>query len=213
MSEFKTVIGEAESVTVIERSKFICSVKGIETEEEAKEFINSVRKKYPLANHYCYAYIADEKGLVQKFSDDGEPHGTAGMPILNVLKTRGLFKTVAVVTRYFGGIKLGTGGLSRAYGGACGLALDNAEICELSEAEFFTLTLNYGGYEKVASMLSGAVVSTEFGEGVKVKIAVKPLKGGEKSLITKISDSLCGEVKIAADGTGYFAFESDKRFR
>ena len=211
MSGFKTVAGEAESVSVIERSKFICLIKGIETESDAKDFILSARKKYPLANHYCYAYIADEKGLNQKFSDDGEPHGTAGMPILTVLKSRAIYKTVAVVVRYFGGIKLGTGGLSRAYGGAVSSALDGADIREFSDAEFYTLSLNYGGYEKISSALIGAVVSTEYGESVKVKIAVKP--SGGQNLIAKISELLGSEVKIVSEGKGYFAFSQGENLR
>ena len=102
MNSFKTVKGIAEEVTVVQRSKFICTVKGVESEEDAKAFIAEIRKKHSLATHNCYAYIADEKGLIQKFSDDGEPQGTAGMPILNVLKSQSLYKTAAVVTRYFG---------------------------------------------------------------------------------------------------------------
>ena len=204
MNGYKTVVKETESVTVIDRSKFICAVKGIETEAQAKEFIGYVRKKYPLATHYCYAYIADDAGRNRKFSDDGEPHGTAGMPILNVLISRGVYKTVAVVVRYFGGIKLGTGGLSRAYGGAVSSALDGADIREFSDAEFYTLSLSYGGYEKISSALTGAVVSTEYGESVKVKIAVKP--SGGQNLIAKISELLGSEVKIVSEGKGYFAF-------
>lgn len=206
MSGFKTVAGEAESVTVIERSKFICMIKGIETEAEAREYVDFARKKYPLANHYCYAYVADEKGVCRKFSDDGEPHGTAGMPILTALTGRGLCKTVAVVVRYFGGIKLGTGGLSRAYGGACLSAIENAEIRNISEAEFYSLALSYAGYEKIAALISGGVVSTEFGEGVNLKIAVKPTVDGGKSLIDKISDILGSDVKITFEEKGYFAF-------
>ena len=206
MSGFRTVAGEAESVTVIERSKFICMIKGIETEAEAREYVDFARKKYPLATHYCYAYVADEKGVCRKFSDDGEPHGTAGMPILTALTGRGLCKIVAVVVRYFGGIKLGTGGLSRAYGGACLSAIENADMRDISEAEFYSLNLSYAGYEKIAALISGGVVSTEFGEGVKVKIAVKPTADGEKSLIDKISDTLGSDVKIAFEEKGYFAF-------
>lgn len=206
MSGFRTVAGEAESVTVIERSKFICMIKGIETEAEAREYVDFARKKHPLANHYCYAYVADEKGVCRKFSDDGEPHGTAGMPILTALTGRGLCKTVAVVVRYFGGIKLGTGGLSRAYGGACLSAIENAEIRDISEAEFYSLALSYAGYEKIAALISGGVVSTEFGEGVNLKIAVKPTVDGGKSLIDKISDILGSDVKITFEEKGYFAF-------
>lgn len=206
MSGFRTVAGEAESVTVIERSKFICMIKGIETETEAREYVDFARKKYPLANHYCYAYVADEKGVCRKFSDDGEPHGTAGMPILTALTGRGLCKIVAVVVRYFGGIKLGTGGLSRAYGGACLSAIENAEIRDVSEAEFYSLALSYAGYEKIAALISDGVVFTEFGEGVKVKIAVRPTADGEKSIIDKISDTLGSDVKITFEEKGYFAF-------
>ena len=204
MNGYKTVVKETESVTVIDRSKFICAVKGIETEAQAKEFIGYVRKKYPLATHYCYAYIADDAGRNRKFSDDGEPHGTAGMPILNVLISRGVYKTVAVVVRYFGGIKLGTGGLSRAYGGACSSALDKADVKEFTDAEFYILTLPYGGYEKIVPLICGNVVSTEFGEGVTVRIAVKSADGGK--ILSKISETLGKDVVIVADGAGYFAF-------
>ena len=210
MSEFNTVVGEAESVTVIERSKFICIIKGIETEAEARAFVESARKRYPLANHYCYAYIADEKGLCRKFSDDGEPHGTAGMPILTALINRSLCKIVAVVIRYFGGIKLGTGGLSRAYGGACLSAIEKAKVSTFSEAEFYTLSLSYAGYEKIAAIINGLTVSTEFGEGVKVKIAIKPTSGGEKSVINKISDLLGNDLTVTFDGSGYFSFLQGK---
>ena len=89
--EFCTVKGEKENLIVIERSKFICNIKGVENEEEAKEFIDLIRKKHSLATHNCYAYIADDKGLVQKFSDDGEPQGTAGLPMLEVLKNKRIF--------------------------------------------------------------------------------------------------------------------------
>ena len=206
MSGYKTVTRETEYTLVVERSKFICLIKGIETEADAKEFISAARIKYPMATHYCYAYIADEKGLNQKFSDDGEPHGTAGLPILNVLKNRGAYKTVAVVVRYFGGVKLGTGGLSRAYGGVCSSALDAADIKEFSEAEFYTLTLTYSGYKKIEPVIGGGIVSTEFGEVVKVKIAINPTISGETCKVKKISDILGKDVQISDDGKGFFAF-------
>ena len=129
--QYFTIDGLTENTTVIERSKFICALKGIENEEQAKEFIASVKKQHSLANHNCYAYIADEKGLIQKFSDDGEPQGTAGMPMLEILRAKGLYKTVAVVTRYFGGVKLGTGGLVRAYSGAVSDCAEKAKILRL----------------------------------------------------------------------------------
>ena len=206
MSEFKTVAGETEAISVIERSKFICLLKGVNDEEDAKSFIDAVRKKYPLANQYCYAYIADEKGLNQKFSDDGEPHGTAGLPILNAIKGKGLFKTVAVVVRYFGGIKLGTGGLSRAYGGTAIAAIDKAEFVTLTEAEFYIFSLTYAQYKKILPIMGGAVVFTEYGEGVKIKIAAK--KGEKDAIFTKISETLGTNSSAEYGGEGYFEFKT-----
>ena len=115
----------AESEIVIEKSRFICSVSPVNGEEDAKNFVSEVKAKHKTATHNCYAFIADENGLSIKFSDDGEPQGTAGMPMLEVLKNKKLFKVATVVTRYFGGIKLGAGGLTRAYTKACAGVLDN----------------------------------------------------------------------------------------
>ena len=209
MSGFKTVAGETEALSVIERSKFIGLIKGIDSEEDAKNFIDAAKKKYPLANHYCYAYIADEKGLNQKFSDDGEPHGTAGLPILNAIKGRGLYKTVVVVVRYFGGIKLGTGGLSRAYGGTATAAIEKADVKSLTEAEFFTLTLDYGQYKKISPLISGATVKVEYDEDVKVKIATE--KGCKEALFGKISETLGANIPVISEGEGVFEFKDKQR--
>ena len=205
MSAFKKVVGAAEAVSVIERSKFIGLIKGVKDEEDAKNFIDAAKKKYPLATHYCYAYVADEKGLNQKFSDDGEPHGTAGLPILNAIKGRELFKTAIVVVRYFGGIKLGTGGLSRAYGGAATDVIGKAEIKTLTEAEFFVLTLDYGQYKKISPLIAGATVLTEYDKDVKVKIATE--RGGAEQFFNKISEVLGSEVSVISDGQGFFEFK------
>ena len=208
MSRFKTVAGETEVVSVIERSKFICLIKGVDGEEDAKSFIDVARKKYPLATHYCYAYIADEKGLNQKFSDDGEPHGTAGLPILNAIKGRGLCKTVAVVVRYFGGIKLGTGGLSRAYGGVAAGAIDKADVKTLTEAEFFTLTLSYAQYKKISPFIAGLAISTEYDKDVQVKIATEK---GCDGIFNKLSEILGVEIPATKDGEGFFGFKEKQR--
>lgn len=205
MSAYKTVVGETEAVNVIERSKFICLLRGIESEAEAKSFIDAAKKKYPLASHYCYAYISDEKGLNQKFSDDGEPHGTAGLPILNAIKGKELFKTVAVVVRYFGGVKLGTGGLSRAYAGTATAAIDKATVKTLTEAEFFDFTITYAQYKKVSALIAEIIVNVEYDEDVKVKIAIK--KGGKDSLFNKISEILGVEIPVVFKSEGFFEFK------
>ena len=164
--QFLTIDGLTENTTVIERSKFICAIKGVEKEDQAKEFISAIKKQHSLANHNCYAYIVDEKGLIQKFSDDGEPQGTAGMPMLEVLRAKGLYKTVAIVTRYFGGIKLGTGGLVRAYSGAVSDCLEKAKILNLNLAVIFEVYPDYDGYSKLYKLYSDKIkcIETQFDE-------------------------------------------------
>ena len=205
MNSFKTVKGIAEEVTVVQRSKFICTVKGVESEEDAKAFIAEIRKKHSLATHNCYAYIADEKGLIQKFSDDGEPQGTAGMPILNVLKSQSLYKTAAVVTRYFGGIKLGAGGLTRAYGNAVKQALLNAEIKDMFKACFICVNASYTAYKKISQNIDAfaKTVSVEYGEGVTASFAVKE---EDKDRLLNFIKETAFDVEITEKGGGFFPF-------
>ena len=115
MKNYLTVKQNVQNEIIIEKSRFITSLKRVYGEDDAKAFVQEIKGKYPDATHNCYAYIADEGGFFAKFSDDGEPQGTAGLPMLETLKAKGLKQVAVVVTRYFGGIKLGTGGLARAY--------------------------------------------------------------------------------------------------
>jgi len=204
---YNTVIGETENVIVIERSKFICNVKGVENEEDARTFIDKIKKKHSLANHNCYAYIADDKGLVQKFSDDGEPQGTAGLPMLEVLKNKVMYKTVAVVTRYFGGIKLGTGGLTRAYGGSVSEAINLAKIADMQPSSTYSTIVEYDGYPIILKLLVGdgiKVIDTEFGNSVKVEFALR--FDVEKSFLDRAIDSFNGKIKFEKISEGYFPF-------
>ena len=205
--EFFTVNGETENVVIIERSKFICNIKGIENEEEAKDYVEIIRKRHSLANHCCYAYIADDKGLIQKFSDAGEPQGTAGLPMLEVLKNKKIFKAVAVVTRYFGGIKLGTGGLTRAYGGSVSDCLSKAKIGKMVMSNLLGVSPDYEGYSRLLKVLSDEnvlVVSTEFENLVNVKIAVKSNYISEFK--NKILNAFNGKIEINDLGCSYFDF-------
>lgn len=204
--QFLTIDGLTENTTVIERSKFICAIKGVENEDQAKEFISAIKKQHSLANHNCYAYVADEKGLIQKFSDDGEPQGTAGMPMLEVLRAKGLYKTVAVVTRYFGGIKLGTGGLVRAYSGAVSDCLEKAKILNLNLAVIFEVYPDYDGYSKLYKLYSDKIkcIETQFGEKITVKIAV--IKDRAKDFINKINDAFSGKIDYKEIGEEFFPF-------
>ncbi len=205
--EFFTVNGEKENTNVIERSKFICNIKGVENEEDAKKFIESIRKRHSLATHNCYAYIADDKGLVQKFSDDGEPQGTAGLPMLEVLKNRRMFRTVAVVTRYFGGIKLGTGGLTRAYGGAVVDCLDVAKISKMCESILVSISPDYEGYSRLLKLLNDqniTVLNTDFNNVVDVKIAIK--SDYFEVFNKRLLDAFNGKIDIKELGSGYYDF-------
>ncbi len=196
-----------ENLIVIERSKFICSMKGIKNEDDARAFIDKIRKKHSLATHNCYAYIADDKGLVQKFSDDGEPQGTAGFPMLEVLKNRGIYKTVAVVTRYFGGVKLGTGGLARAYSGSVSECLNKAKIIEMCSSVVFSLAPDYEMYSKLSKHLLGddiKVLNTEFSDGVKVEVIVK--KQSADQFAEKILNIFNGKLLANKVGEGYYPF-------
>ena len=202
-----TVIGSAENTTVIERSKFICSICGVEDEAGAKQFIEKIKKTHSLATHNCYAYIADDKGLIQKFSDDGEPQGTAGLPMLEVLKNKKMYKTVAVVTRYFGGIKLGTGGLTRAYGGAVSDALTVSKIADMQQAVLLEVCTDYEGYSRLTKLLNKdgvAVINTNFDNSVTVRFAVK--MEIKKQFKDKLIDAFNGKLEIQEIAEEYYPF-------
>jgi uncharacterized YigZ family protein len=149
LHQYNTVKGYGENEINIERSRFITYVNRVETEEEAQEFIASIKKKHHDANHNCSAYMIGEQNLIQKANDDGEPSGTAGVPMLEVLKKRDLKDTVVVVTRYFGGIKLGAGGLIRAYGRATSEGLNATGIVERRLMRVMKTKIDYTWLGKV----------------------------------------------------------------
>lgn len=130
LPHYLTVKGDGMHEIVIQKSRFIAHINRVETEEEAQQFIASIKKKHYGATHNCSAYMIGENDQIQKANDDGEPSGTAGVPILEVIKKKGLKDTAVVVTRYFGGIKLGAGGLIRAYGKAASEGIDTTGIVE-----------------------------------------------------------------------------------
>ncbi|UTE77333.1 YigZ family protein [Rossellomorea sp. KS-H15a] len=149
LHQYNTVKGFGENEINIERSRFITYVNRVETEEEAQEFIASIKKKHHDANHNCSAYMIGEQNMIQKANDDGEPSGTAGVPMLEVLKKRDLKDTVVVVTRYFGGIKLGAGGLIRAYGRATSEGLNATGIVERRLMRVMKMKIDYTWLGKV----------------------------------------------------------------
>lgn len=148
--EFKTVHKEGQSLDVIKKSKFIGYVKPIKSVEEAQAYIEMIKKKHWDANHNVPVYVLGDQFQVQKYSDDGEPSGTAGVPILNMLKAENISNVVVVITRYFGGVKLGTGGLIRAYTLSAHSALRQGCVIEMKAYTEMKVALSYtmnGKYE------------------------------------------------------------------
>lgn len=149
MNKFKTIVEKEVNAELVEkRSKFIASLFFVETIEEAEEKIKSVKKKYFDAKHNCSAYIINNSNqIVKKSSDDGEPSGTAGAPMLEILEKQGIGNVLVVVTRYFGGILLGTGGLVRAYSDSLKMALQKATLVNLEHGYEISVSLNYAELE------------------------------------------------------------------
>ncbi|MEI4829931.1 YigZ family protein [Bacillus sp. FJAT-53711] len=155
--QYFTVKEDGEHEIVIQKSRFICHVSRATTEEEAQEFIQKIKKQHWNATHNCSAYLIGERDQIQKANDDGEPSGTAGVPILEVLKKRHLKDTVVVVTRYFGGIKLGAGGLIRAYGKCTSEGLNYVGIVERKLMRVMKTEIDYTLLGKVENELRNSI--------------------------------------------------------
>lgn len=195
----------------IKKSRFIGRIKGISSEEEAKNFIAAVRKEESLATHNCYGYIVLENGGERvRYSDDGEPQGTAGMPILNVLKNKGFYNVVAVVTRYFGGIKLGAGGLVRAYSETCAKACAESKIKRCVFCDEFEIDFSYENYKLFSNFklpLFSRILKVEYGLEVKLNIAVS-VDFSEKFL-ADFEDFFNKRQPISRLSAHYFDFEEE----
>lgn len=176
LKRYKTVLGYGEAEHVIEKSRFIGYVKPIESEEEAIEFIEMIKTRHKNATHNVPVYIFGENSEIQRYSDDGEPAGTAGVPILDMLKKEDIKNTVIVVTRYFGGIKLGTGGLVRAYTSTAKLALNEAKVIEKVLYHTIKIRIDYSWLGKVQNEIlnRGYVIKdTVFDDAVNLYVYVK----------------------------------------
>lgn len=156
LDHYYTVKSTGSDEIVIQKSRFIGHVQRVETEEAALAFIQEIKKKHNSATHNCSAYLIGEQNLIQKAHDDGEPTGTAGVPILEVLKKRGLKDTAIVVTRYFGGVKLGAGGLIRAYSSTTSQAIETTGIVERRLMKMIDVTISYPLLGKVENELRQA---------------------------------------------------------
>ncbi len=172
---YTTIKNEASAEFEERRSLFIGHAKPIKSEDEAAEFIKEKKREFSDATHNVSGYIL-KNGIIARYSDDGEPQGTAGMPVLDTIRKSGVTDACVVVTRYFGGILLGAGGLVRAYGHGAKLALEAAEIITYEQYTVLSIKCNYSDYQKIQPWFykSGAVIdSADFGENVTVILAVK----------------------------------------
>ncbi len=200
----RTVYGRCESEKIIEKSRFLTYSAHVESEEEARAFVAEIRAKHSLATHVCFAFISDKVGNLQRFSDDGEPQGTAGVPILEVLKAKKLYETAVAVVRYFGGIKLGAGGLVRAYSSSAAENLDGADIRVVETCVELFVTVDYTGIDGVQKFISSrpcSLLSTDYGEKVDFWVTVK--KKDTDAFCSEIIDYMQGRVQVEK-GKEYF---------
>ena len=151
--EFRTIKEDGQVQEEIKKSRFICHAKRVYSEEEARDFITAIKKEHYKATHNCSAFIIGERSGIKRTSDDGEPSGTAGVPMLGVLENHNLTNVCVVVTRYFGGIKLGAGGLIRAYAGSVALAVKEIGIIEIKEQAGIAIQMSYAQYQEYGNFL------------------------------------------------------------
>lgn len=154
MELYKTVRKQAEAVQVIDKSRFIAHVCPVESRDEADAFLAEIREKYKDATHNVPAMVIGDKSQIQWASDDGEPQGTSGAPMVQMMVKEGLTNLIVVVTRYFGGIKLGTGGLVRAYTSSAKLGLEAAGVCSVREMAELTVKIDYPYLAKIQNLAS-----------------------------------------------------------
>jgi len=199
--EFKTIKEDGMVQEEIKKSRFICHVKRVYSEEEARAFIAAIKKEHYKATHNCSAFIIGEKSDIKRTSDDGEPSGTAGVPMLGVLEKHGLTNLCVVVTRYFGGIKLGAGGLIRAYAGSVALAIKEIGLVEIKEQAGLRLQLSYSQYQDFANFLKAeklAEYDTEFTDAVSTLLFVD--KGERELLKDKLTEFFKGKLEMMDQG-------------
>ncbi|WP_444684926.1 YigZ family protein [Alkalicoccus luteus] len=216
LNQYYTVKPEGESEIVIQKSRFITYVRRTETEEEAAAFIDEIKQRHRDANHNCSAYMIGEHDLTQKANDDGEPSGTAGVPMLEVLKKRALKDTCVVVTRYFGGIKLGGGGLIRAYGSAASAGINATGVVERRLGTVIRFQFDYGLLGKIENEVRNSdyiLKDIAYEENVSMTCFVEA--GGEDTFESWIADLSSGQAAITREGSEYIeidvAIQGDER--
>lgn len=205
ITSYNTIFEEATGEIVEKKSRFIATAMHVESEEEAINYIDAFKKKYWDARHNCYAFILGMGSETMRFSDDGEPSGTAGKPILEVLKGRELTNTLVIVTRYFGGVLLGTGGLVRAYTDSTVAALDNAQLKTMCLMKEVSIAVDYSSIGKLKYILANEgidIVDEQYTDTVTVKTAIRT--GDVAGIIKKVTDATSGKASYEEGNELYF---------
>lgn len=206
-NNYFTVKGYGESEIIISKSRFITYVDRVETEQEALLFIDKIKKMHASATHNCSCYLIGEHDQIQKANDDGEPSGTAGVPMLDVLKKQGLKDTVVVVTRYFGGIKLGGGGLVRAYSHATTEGIAAAQVVERKLHHVMKIAIDYVWLGKLENEIRNSDYTLrDIGYADTVEIFVYVLKEAEAMFMEWITDLTNGQAVITNEESVFIEF-------
>ncbi|MEZ7606801.1 MULTISPECIES: YigZ family protein [Streptococcus] len=199
--EYRTIRQDGQAQEEIKKSRFICHAKRVYSEEEARDFIAAIKKDHYKATHNCSAFIVGEKSEIKRTSDDGEPSGTAGVPMLAVMENHQLTNVCFVVTRYFGGIKLGAGGLIRAYAGSVALAIKEIGLIEIKEQAGLRLKMSYSQYQNFDNFLKAEDLiefDTEFTDLVATTIYID--KQEKETLEQKLIEFFNGKIQIDDQG-------------
>ncbi|MFS9017144.1 YigZ family protein [Streptococcus cristatus] len=199
--EYRTIRQDGQAQEEIKKSRFICHAKRVYSEEEARDFIAAIKKEHYKATHNCSAFIVGEKSEIKRTSDDGEPSGTAGVPMLGVMENHQLTNVCFVVTRYFGGIKLGAGGLIRAYAGSVALAIKEIGLIEIKEQAGLRLKMSYSQYQNFDNFLKAEDLiefDTEFTDLVATTIYID--KQEKEPLEQKLIEFFNGKIQIDDQG-------------
>lgn len=202
--QYRTVARAGVHETEVNRSRFICALAPAATEQDAQDFVARVRREHPAASHNCFAYVIGADASVQKASDDGEPGGTAGVPMLQMLTRREMRYVVAVVTRYYGGVKLGAGGLIRAYGGAVGEALDVIGALTRQRFRIATVTVGHqraGRLENELRATGRTVREVRYAETVSIEIGLPDAEVEE--FRRWLADATAGEAELELGEEAY----------
>ncbi|MBZ2152483.1 YigZ family protein [Streptococcus cristatus] len=195
--EYRTIRQDGQAQEEIKKSRFICHAKRVYSEEEARDFIAAIKKEHYKATHNCSAFIVGEKSEIKRTSDDGEPSGTAGVPMLGVMENHQVTNVCFVVTRYFGGIKLGAGGLIRAYAGSVALAIKEIGLIEIKEQVGLRLKMSYSQYQNFDNFLKAEDLiefDTEFTDLVATTIYID--KQEKEPLEQKLIEFFNGKIQI-----------------